>query len=98
MSFYLRKTVKAGPFRVSLSRSGIGMSTGVPGLRGGTGPRGSYIRVGGHGVYYRQTLSQSGGRGRAAPAPRHSSPQYRQRVSASDKVLMEDVTGATTVE
>lgn len=42
MSFYLGKTVKAGPFRVSLSRSGIGMSTGVPGLRVGTGPRGSY--------------------------------------------------------
>lgn len=96
MSFYLRKTVKAGPFRVSLSRSGIGMSTGVPGLRVGTGPRGSYIRVGAHGVYYRQTLSQPGGRSRAVP--RQPPPQYRQRVPAADEVLMEDVTGATTVE
>jgi Protein of unknown function (DUF4236) len=98
MSFYLRKTVKAGPFRVSLSRSGIGMSTGVPGLRVGTGPRGSYIRVGGHGVYYRQTLTQPGGRNRAKLMPRHSPSQYRQRASVSDEVLMEDVTGATTVE
>jgi hypothetical protein len=96
MTFYLRKTVKAGPFRVSLSRSGIGMSTGVPGLRVGTGPRGSYIRVGAHGVSYRQTLSHPGGKGRAVP--RRSPPHYGQRVPAADEVLMEDVTGATTVE
>jgi hypothetical protein len=96
MSFYLRKTVKAGPFRVSLSRSGIGMSTGVPGLRVGTGPRGSYIRVGAHGAYYRQTLSQPGGRNR--PAQRPASPGYHQTGPAADEVLMQDVTGATTVE
>ena len=98
MSFYLRKSVKAGPFRVSLSRSGIGMSTGVPGLRVGPGPRGSYIRVGGHGVYYRQTLSQPRGRARTMPAVRYSPPQHHQRIPASDVVLMEDVTGANTVE
>lgn len=96
MSFYLGKTVKAGPFRVSLSRSGIGMSTGVPGLRVGAGPRGSYIRVGAHGAYYQRTLSQPGGRSRTAQRP--SSPQYFQRGTAADEVLMQDVTGATTVE
>jgi hypothetical protein len=96
MSFYLRKTVKAGPFRVSLSRSGIGMSTGVPGLRVGTGPCGSYIRVGAHGVYYRQTLSRPGGRGRAVP--RRSPSQPGPRALATGEVLMEDVTGASTVE
>jgi hypothetical protein len=42
MSFYLRKSIKAGPFRVSLSRAGIGMSPGMPGLRGGIAPRGRY--------------------------------------------------------
>lgn len=94
MSFYLRKTVKAGPFRVSLSRSGIGVSAGVPGLRIGTGPRGSYIRVGAHGAYYRQTLSRPVGRSPARQAP----PQPRPRVLPGDEVLMEDVTGATTVE
>lgn len=96
MSFYLRKTVKAGPFRVNLSRSGIGMSTGVPGLRVGTGPRGSYIRVDAHGVYYRQTLSRSGGRSQTAPQP--SSPRYRQHGPTAGEVLMQDVTGATTVQ
>jgi len=96
MSFYLRKTVKAGPFRVSLSRSGIGMSTGVPGLRVGTGPRGSYIRVGAHGAYYRQTLSQPGGRSR--PAQRPAPPRYSKPGPAAGEVLMHDVTGATTVE
>lgn len=56
MSFYLQKTVTAGPFRASLSRSGIGMSTGVPGLRIGTEPRCGYICVGAHGARYWQTL------------------------------------------
>jgi DNA polymerase-3 subunit epsilon len=72
------------------------MSTGVPGLRVGTGPRGSYIRVGAHGVDYRHTLPRPGGRGRAVPRP--PAPQYRQRIPAADEVLMEDVTGATTAE
>lgn len=96
MSFYLRKTVKAGPFRVGLSRSGIGISTGVPGLRVGAGPRGSYIRVGAHGVYYRQTLSQPKGRSRTVA--RLSPPQYPPRALPGDEVLLQDVTGATTVE
>lgn len=45
MSFYLRKTVKAGPFRVSLSRSGIGVSTGVSGLRGSAPGRAAAMSV-----------------------------------------------------
>lgn len=95
MSFYVRKTVKAGPFRVNLSRSGIGVSTGVPGLRVGTGPRGSYVRVGAHGVYYRQTLSPPA---RSRGVPRHPQPPLRPRSTTADQVLMEDVTGATTLE
>src|SRR3954451_2417379 len=55
MSFYLRKSVKAGPFRFNLSKSGLGVSAGVPGFRAGTGPRGNYVRVGGGGVFYRVT-------------------------------------------
>ncbi|MGO9102221.1 MAG: DUF4236 domain-containing protein [Mycobacterium sp.] len=42
MAFYIRKAVKAGPFRFNLSKSGIGVSTGVPGFRVGSGPRGNY--------------------------------------------------------
>jgi Protein of unknown function (DUF4236) len=56
MGFYLRKSVKVGPLRFNFSKSGIGVSAGVRGLRIGTGPRGNYIHMGRYGLYYRQTL------------------------------------------
>lgn len=55
MGFYVRTGVKAGPFRFTLSKSGIGVSAGIPGFRAGVGPRGNYVRVGGRGVHYRTT-------------------------------------------
>jgi hypothetical protein len=57
MSFYFRKSVRLGPFRLNFSKSGIGVSAGIPGLRVGTGPRGTYIHAGRNGVYYRKTFS-----------------------------------------
>ncbi len=57
MSFYIRKSLRAGPFRFNLSKSGIGVSAGVPGFRVGMGPRGNYVHMGAGGVYYRTTLS-----------------------------------------
>lgn len=57
MPFYLRKSVRVGPLRFNLSKSGIGVSSGIPGLRIGTGPRGTYVHMGRGGLYYRQTLS-----------------------------------------
>ncbi len=56
MGFYIRKSVRLGPLRFNLSKSGIGVSGGIRGLRIGTGPRGNYIHVGGGGLYYRRTL------------------------------------------
>jgi hypothetical protein len=56
MGFYLRKSVKVGPLRFNLSKSGVGVSAGVRGLRLGTGPRGNYVHMGRHGIYYRATL------------------------------------------
>src|SRR5437588_12180210 len=49
----------AGPLRLNLSKSGLGLSLGVPGLHIGTGPRGRYVRAGvpGTGVYYRKSLN-----------------------------------------
>src|SRR6266849_4502258 len=44
MGFYLRKAFGFGPFRLNLSRSGLGVSFGVKGARIGVGPRGSYTR------------------------------------------------------
>lgn len=59
MGFYLRKSVSVGPFRFNLSKSGIGISAGVRGLRFGTGPRGNYVHMGRGGLYYRATLPAS---------------------------------------
>jgi Protein of unknown function (DUF4236) len=91
MSFYLRKSVKAGPFRFNLSKSGVGVSTGVPGFRVGSGPRGNYVRVGGAGVYYRATL---GGRQPTAPEPTWQPPAPPPVAD----VLLEDITGASATE
>lgn len=92
MSFYIRKSIKAGPFRFNLSKSGIGVSTGVPGLRVGTGPRGSYVRMGGHGIYYQQTVSSNSGHSPAGTRPAPSVPV------PANEVILEDVTGATTIQ
>ena len=45
MAFYIRKAVKVGPFRFNLSKSGVGVSGGVTGLRMGTCPRGNYVHM-----------------------------------------------------
>lgn len=88
MSFYIRKSVKAGPFRFNLSKSGVGVSVGVPGFRIGAGPRGNYIRVGRGGVQYRATL-------RTPPAPGATWTPPPPPVA---DVLLEDVTGASAAE
>lgn len=54
MGWYFRKSVGFGPFRLNLSKSGIGYSFGVRGARIGTGPRGTYVRLGRDGVYYQK--------------------------------------------
>ena len=69
MGFYLRKSFKAGPFRLNLSKSGLGMSVGVPGARVGVSATGrGYVHAGRGGLYYRGSL----GGGRTSSAPRES--------------------------
>lgn len=89
MSFYLRKSVKAGPFRFNLSKSGVGVSVGVPGFRVGAEPRGNYVRVGNGGIQYRSTL-RPGVSQEPSWAPPPPPP-------VAD-VLLEDVTGASASE
>jgi hypothetical protein len=60
MALYFRKSIKVGPFRFNLSKSGVGMSAGVRGIRIGSGPKGHYIRVGANGLFYQQKLGGSG--------------------------------------
>lgn len=59
MGFYFRKSFNAGPVRLNLSKSGIGVSAGVKGLRVGTGPHGTYIAGGREGFYFREHLSST---------------------------------------
>ncbi len=57
MGFYFRKSFKCGPIRLNLSKSGIGASFGVKGLRYGIDAKGKeYIHAGRYGMYYRKQL------------------------------------------
>jgi hypothetical protein len=61
MGLYLRKSMKLGPMRVNLSKSGVGTSFGVKGFRVGVNASGkSYVHSGAGGIYYRSNLSGSG--------------------------------------
>ena len=47
MGFFFRRSFRKGPLRVNLSKSGLGWSLGVPGLRFGKSAKGrSYTRAG----------------------------------------------------
>jgi len=94
VGFYIRKSVKAGPFRFNLSKSGIGVSAGVPGFRVGTGPRGNYVHMGRNGVYYRASLN--GHHTSSSPRQQHPSPAAPPAFRPSD-VILQDVTGATAI-
>jgi hypothetical protein len=61
MSIYLRKSIQVGPLKFNLSGSGIGISGGVRGFRVGTGPRGNYVHIGKHGLYYRAAMAKHKG-------------------------------------
>ncbi len=105
MGFYLRKSIKVGPFRFNVSKSGVGVSAGVKGLRIGTGPRGNYVRMGLHGIYYRATIPSSPssvarpapqlGREQATPANTH---EPLQEIDSADVAQIVDSTSAELLE
>jgi hypothetical protein len=60
MGWNFRKALRFGPFRVNLSRSGVGYSLGIPGLRIGKDAKGrKYTSLGipGTGIYRRDYSS-----------------------------------------
>ena len=57
MGWYLKKSFAFGPLRLNLSKSGIGASVGVKGLRVSTGPKGRQLNAGREGLYYRTSLN-----------------------------------------
>ncbi len=65
MGLFYRKSVNFGPFRVNLSKSGVGYSVGGRGFRVGKSARGrrySAFSIPGSGVGYR-TSSKGSGKG-----------------------------------
>ncbi|MDQ1546095.1 MAG: polymerase subunit epsilon [Actinomycetota bacterium] len=94
MGFYIRKSVSAGPFRFNLSKSGVGISTGIPGFRLSSGPRGNYVHMGRHGLYYRATLADGhGGKAKTSAALSHLHPSLPVVGDAS--IRMDDPKGAS---
>ncbi|MEE9437809.1 MAG: DUF4236 domain-containing protein [Saprospiraceae bacterium] len=59
MGLFIRKSKKIGPFRLNLSKSGLGISTGITGARVSVGPNGTFVHLGRHGLYYRKKLNTS---------------------------------------
>lgn len=91
MGFYIRKSIRVGPLRFNLSKSGVGVSAGVKGLRFGAGPRGNYVHMGRGGLYYRATLPQVAGSSKSRPQPALSpSPQ----IPSGTHAPLEDIESA----
>ena len=88
MAFYLRKSLRVGPIRFNLSKSGVGVSAGVPGLRFGTGPRGNYVRMGRGGLPYRTTFPSATAAGRTVRTPAIS-PREPAQQGIGDQPLRE---------
>ncbi|WP_146856019.1 DUF4236 domain-containing protein [Brevifollis gellanilyticus] len=84
MGFYLRKSISVGPLRFNLSRSGIGVSAGIKGLRVGTGPNGNYVHLGSNGYYYRRTLPLE-------PRRSHERVPVRRAIPSPSSVTMEEI-------
>ncbi|BBO79636.1 membrane protein [Desulfosarcina ovata subsp. sediminis] len=96
MAFYIRKSLKFGPVRFNLSKSGVGVSAGIKGFRLGSGPRGNYVHMGRGGLYYRATLPS--GKSKKSSQSVHlkndndASPKYPDPTSIKiDDIVMEDI-------
>jgi hypothetical protein len=67
MGLFIRKAVRLGPVRFNLSKSGVGASVGLRGLRVGETPKGRFYLFGRvlPGIYYRRALgtNRAGGAG-----------------------------------
>lgn len=111
MGFYIRKALRVGPLRFNLSKSGVGVSAGIKGLRLGTGPRGNYVHMGRGGLYFRKSLNSSSGRGpvpsntpRALPdEPPHSEQPFRtvgplEKIDSGSVLEMVDASSADLLQ
>ena len=100
MGFYLRKSVKVGPFRFNLSKSGVGVSVGARGFRFGINPRGSYVHAGIGGLYYRKTISSQSARPshpQRKPATLAQLPENGAPLASGDEYLQEIESASASV-
>lgn len=67
MSFFFRKSFSSGPFRFTVSKRGLSSSFGVRGARVTAGPRGTFVTLSSHGMYYRRRIDRPSSR--SAPMP-----------------------------
>ena len=88
MGWYLRKSLKLGPLRFNLSKSGVGTSIGVKGFRVGSGPKGPYLHAGRGGLYYRTSLASNPERSEPSEAavPEEESAKVERTPTISDEV------------
>lgn len=60
MGFFIRKSYGKGPFKINLSKSGLGFSTGIKGLRFGIDSKGRTYISGGKGMFrFREYLDKN---------------------------------------
>lgn len=89
MGWYFKKSKNYGPFRLNLSKSGLGVSTGIKGARISVGPSGTYISGGRNGLYYRQKISDNN---------RHLQRQYRMNRIAKENEDVKDFKAISSIE
>lgn len=100
MGWYFRKSKSVGPFRVNFSKSGMSFSTGVKGARMSFGPRGTFVNVGGNGIYYRKKLGSSakGNSARGKSYVQNGSVQYAENYAQTmDAITVQEQTQGVSV-
>lgn len=98
MGFYFRKSLRLGPMRVNFSKSGVGASIGIKGLRLTSSATGStYVTASSHGFYYRQTLGQ---RKTSLPStsPRLTSPTQPDHTGTIPTASIETLVDSSSVD
>lgn len=98
MSFYIRKAIRVGPLRFNLSRSGIGVSGGIRGLRVGTGPRGHYVHMGRNGLYFRQSLNPGAPPFPSRKPPHSAEPDDLREIESGSVLSMVDSSAGQLLE
>jgi hypothetical protein len=69
MGFRFRKSFGRGPFRVTISPTGVSTSVGVKGARVTSGPRGTRLTVGGGGISYSERLKAPAASAQSSTGP-----------------------------